>query len=238
MRSTPDYERLGEAYAVIDGIPDDQITLDIERFSVPGDVQSIGMNEGRYLPPTDWNALVLTPDVWLSLEPRYLGLVQPLIEYRESYGAELFWRIEGRLTSRFEVAMAYLFKLSEELAEDLFGMRGEDEADNRSDKQVFLDRIRAFLRKSGQAVDVGIQDAEQQKRQETTEANHSEDSPGELPSNREVAAERSQHIQSGFAVMASEDDTPGAETFDSEAAASMTDPIVHAQSIENNRDDQ
>jgi hypothetical protein len=161
MPPTPYFDRLSEAYAVIGGIPDHQITLDIEQVSIAQDMVSIGMTEKGYVAPSNRDGLVLPPDIWLSLCPAYIDMVFPLLEHRASYALEAFWRIDGRLTSRFEVAMAHLFNITEEAAEELFGMRGEEETDNRSDKQVFLDRISSYLAQHGQELTVGLGHIEQ-----------------------------------------------------------------------------
>lgn len=239
MRSDPYFERLSEAYAVISGIPDHQVTLDIERVSITQDAPSIGMNGQDYLPPSDWDTLVLTPDIWLSLCPAYIDIVEPLIETWEPYGVEVFWRIERRITSRFEVAMAYLFNLSQDLAEDLFGMRGDNEMDDRSDRQVFLDRILAFLQGNGEAVTVGIGHVEQQEMIEhgisvaEPESDGSErHSPAELGSRMKESVGSALPIQTGFAVLAMESDTPGPETFDTEASGTTVSPIVQEESVE------
>ncbi|TFV95474.1 hypothetical protein E4K72_17805 [Oxalobacteraceae bacterium OM1] len=201
MRTGPDLPRLREAYAAVDGIPDTQVTLDIEGVRMPPGDSTIGIVDGRYRAPDDWDGLVLTPDVWLSLSPGCVDAVRPLVEDWGDYGIEMFWRIDGRTTSRFEVAMSHLFGLSYEQAEDLFGMRSDDEDDGRSDKQVFLDRIAAFLQ--------------------------AQDQDAAVPERGDVA-----QVHTGFAVLASQSETPGAETFDTEASASAVNPIVHEQSVE------
>ena len=238
MSSIPYFDRLSEAYAVLDGIPDLQVTLDIEQVGVAPNMQTIGVNQGRYTAPGDWSAMVLTPDIWLSLCPAYIEIVEPLIESWEDYGIEVFWRIEGRTTSRFEVAMAHLFNLSYEAAENLFGMRGDDEADGRSDKQVFLDRVLAFLRENGQNITIGTGHLTQEEMQEhgiSLPEKTAADADAALPSEKErdtSSDETSPAIHSGFAVVASETDTPGAETFDTEASAATVNPVVHQESTE------
>lgn len=204
MHSGPDVQRLREAYAVVDGIPDVQVTLDIEQLRMPPGTVTLGMADGRYLAPDQWDELVLTPDIWLSLCPACIDAVQPLIEHWEPYGIEVFWRIDGRRTSRFEIAMAHLFALTHEQAEDLFGMRSDDESGTQSDKQVFLDRIAGFLRGQGQDVQA---------------------SPAHAPGHGAPP------MRTGFGTLASQADAPGAETFDTEASASAVSPIVHEQSI-------
>lgn len=238
MRSPPYFERLAEAYAVVDGIPDHQITLDIEHISIAPDMVSIGVSEGRYIEPTDWDALVLTPDIWLSLCPPYIDITWPLLENWPSYGVETFWRIEGRLTGRFEIAMAHLFNLTYELAEDLFGMRGNDEMDRRSDKQVFLDRIAAFLRDNGQELTVGSGHVEQHEMlehgislPEGMTADPADAVNPETEAQAEEKAGSTSGIQTGFAALALESDTPSAETFDSEASATAVTPVDHEQSV-------
>jgi hypothetical protein len=239
MHADPYFERLSEAYAVVDGIPDHQITLDIEQISIAQDMQSIGVSEGRYLEPSNWDALVLTPDMWLSLCPPYIDIVWPLFENRESYGVEAFWRIEGRLTSRFELAMAHLFNLSHDDAEEIFGMRSDDEADSRSDKQVFLDRITAFLQYNGQEVTVGSGHVDQQEMlehgislPERTTADSADALNAETESQSEEKPDSTSDTKTGFAALALESDTPGVETFDTEASATAVSPIVHEQSVE------
>jgi hypothetical protein len=216
MSTGPYFERLGEAYAVIGGIPDQQITLDIEQVSIAPDMTSIGVSGGRYLEPSNWDGLVLTPDIWLSLCPAYIDIVWPLVENRETYGIEAFWQIEGRFTSRFELAMAHLFNVSPEDAEDLFGMRGDDEMDDRSDKQVFLDRITAFLQDNGQEVTIGSGHVDQH----------------EMLEHGIAPVESAPAVQTGFAATALESDTPGAETLETEASATAVSPVVHEQSVE------
>jgi hypothetical protein len=239
MRPAPYFDRLSEAYAVIDGIPDQQITLDIEQVRIADDMVSIGMNEGRYLAPTNWDALVLTPDIWLSLFPPYLDLVMPLLENWGPYGIEAFWRVEGRMTSRFEVAMAHLFNLPEEDAEDLFGMRGEEETDTGSDKQLFLARITAYLAKNGQEVTVGTGHIDQEEMREhgmalaeraaaiSDEAKHAQ-----IRSHSDEMADMSSGMQTGFAALALENEALGAETFATEAEATTVSPAKEEQSVE------
>lgn len=220
MSTEPYFDRLGEAYAVIGGIPDQQVTLDIEQVSIAPEMASLGVNEGRYLEPANWEGLVLTPDIWLSLCPAYIDIVWPLIENRDAYGIEAFWQIEGRFTSRFELAMAYLFNVSPEDAEDLFGMRGDDEMDERSDKQVFLDRITAFLQDNGQEVTIGSGHVDQQ----------------EMLEHGIAPAESASAVKTGFAAAAMENDTPGAETLETEASATTVSPVVHEQSVGQKQD--
>jgi hypothetical protein len=223
MRPAPYFDRLSEAYAVIDGIPDQQITLDIEQVSIAHDMVSIGVNEGRYMAPTNWDALVLTPDIWLSLFPPYIELVLPLLENWGTYGIEAFWRIEGRMTSRFEVAMAHLFNLSEEDAEDLFGMRSDEEK-HGSDKHLFLARITTYLAKHGQEVTVGTGHLDQDEMRE-----HGIALPDEM-------TDTALGIQTGFAALAVESQVLGAETFSTEAAATTVSPMNEEQSIEQDKE--
>lgn len=242
MHSAPYFERLSEAYAVVGGIPDHQVTLDIERVSIAADAMSIGVNGRRYIAPADWDGLVLTPDIWLSLCPPYIEIVEPLIEKWEPYGLEVFWRIENRLTSRFEIAMAHLFNLTPELAEDLFGMRADDEIGSRSDRQVFLDRVLMFLKANGEEVSVGIGHVDQDEMLE-----HGISMPEKAPSDIAEAAipdkeartknavDRPPPMRTGFAALAMENDTPGPETFDTEASATTVNPVVHEQSVEQDK---
>ncbi len=239
MRPAPYFERLSEAYAVIDGIPGHQITLDIEQVSVAQDMLSIGINEGQYIAPTNWDSLVLTPDMWLSFCPAYIDIVLPLLENWESYGIEAFWRIEGRMTSRFEVAMAHLFNLSEEEAEGLFGMRGDEEAYTRSDKQVFLDRITTFLNENGQKVTIGSGHIEQDEMLEhgislpgKTAAKAVDADNAKIKTQQGKKATSTLGMRTGFAALALENDAAGAETFDTEAAGTTVSPINQEQSVE------
>lgn len=223
MRPAPYFDRLSEAYAVIDGIPDQQITLDIEQVSIAHDMVSIGVNEGRYMVPTNWNALVLTPDIWLSLFPPYIELVLPLFENWGPYGIEAFWRVEGRMTSRFEVAMAHLFNLSEEDAEDLFGMRSNEET-HSSDKQLFLARLTTYLAKHGQEVTVGTGHIDQDEMREHGIA---------LPEEMTTTASG---IETGFAALALESDVLDAETFATETAATTVNSVNEEQSVGQDKD--
>lgn len=241
MPLIPYFERLSEAYAVVGGIPDEQVTLDIESVIIAPDVRTIGISGGRYIAPESWDALVLTPDIWLSLCPPYIEIVEPLIEQWEAYGLEVFWRIENRLTSRFEIAMAHLFNLTPTLAEDLFGMRSDDEMDGRSDKQVFLERIDAFLQENGREVNVGVGHVEPHEMLEhgitppERSASGNDTLAAETKSKSRKAATKALPIQTGFAVLAMENDTPGPETFDTEASATTVNPVIHEQSVERNK---
>lgn len=232
MRSDPYFERLAEAYAVVDGIPDHQITLDIEQVSIAPEMTSIGISERGYVEPSNWDALILTPDIWLSLCPPYIDIVWPLIENWEAFGVEVFWRVEGRLTGRFEIAMAHLFNLSSEASQDIFGMRGDDEMDSRTDKQVFLDRIAEFLQENGQELTVGSGHVDENEMLE-----HGISIPEETTAEARDRTEEktntssSSGVQTGFAALAMESDTPGTETFDTEASATSSTPIVHEQSV-------
>lgn len=238
MPLAPYFERLSEAYAVIDGIPDHQITLDIEQVRIAPDTASIGINEGRYIAPTDWDALILTPDIWLSLCPPYIDIVLPLLESWGSYGIEAFWRIEGRTTSRFEVAMAHLFNVTEEDAEDLFGMRSDEEADSRTDKQVFLDRICAFLANNGQELTVGSGYIDQDEvlehgisLPEKTAAKDARAGNAKFDAQLEKKTNSTSGVQTGFAALALENNAPGPETFDTEAAGTTVNPINQEQAV-------
>lgn len=236
MNSAPYFDRLGEAYAVVDGLPDHQVTLDIEQISVGPDIQ-IGVHQGEYRAPTDWDALTLTPDIWLSLCPAYIEIIPPLVENWEAYGIELFWHLDGRITSRYEMAMAHLFNLSGEQAEHLFGMRGDDEEDTRTDKQVFLERILAFLRDNEQEVTVGTGHLTRDELLEhgislPADEGDARRESAELPETvtETVGAKTPPDVHTGFGVTALESERPGAETMDTEASGAMVDPIVHQQS--------
>ena len=237
--TTPYFDRLGEAYAIVDGIPNHQITLDIEQVSIAQDMLSIGISGGRYIEPTNWDALVLTPDMWISLCPAYIDIVWPLLENWEFFGVETFWRIEGRMTSRFEVAMGHLFNLTQEEAEDLFGMQSDDEIDGRSDKQIFLDRITDFLRKNGQEVTVGTGHIDQDEMLEhgisLPEARA--DQPAgvvnaKAESQPEGKTDGTLEIQPDFAAQAPEAEIAEAEALNTEASASIANATDQEQSIE------
>jgi hypothetical protein len=237
MNTSPYFDRLAEAYAILEGIPDEQVTLDIEMVSIAPEMASIGVKDGRYVEPANWDAMVITPDMWLSLCPPYIDVVWPLIENWPAHGIEVFWRIDDRLTGRFEIAMAHLFNLSSESAEDVFGMRGDDELDDRSDKQVVLDRIAAFLTENGQQLTVGTGHIAQDEMVEhgiTPGGNDIADNAetAQAHAAAQAGSDRSAEAHTGFSAMALESDAPGAETLTTEAAGTSTSPVVAEQSVE------
>jgi hypothetical protein len=134
MNTTPDFELLKEAYAIIDGIPEAAISL-----GLPCTKAGAALDEGT----------VCSPEGWLALHPRFrqLGLrIGP-------DGKDLRFSDEPGFWPTTVEPLARVFGLSAFTAGLLFGDRilftGGDDS-GLSDKQLWQGRLREYLRQEGQ----------------------------------------------------------------------------------------
>lgn len=127
MSTTPDYELLKDAHAIIDGIPDAAIA-----FGKPCAARGRGLDDGT----------VCSPEGWLALHPTFtaLGLAMPADDLALEYNGELLPPVS---------AMARVFRLPEDDAARLFGERDvfstDGAATQASDKQLWLTRARHYI---------------------------------------------------------------------------------------------
>ncbi|MFK3741055.1 hypothetical protein [Massilia sp. TN1-12] len=134
--SQPNYKLLGDAYAIIGGIPEKRFNLNfIARGTQDGGIAcgTIGCAMG-----------------WLGLHPDF----KPLLNMGNDGAPK--WTVNGRRFSWYADAAAALFNIRESDAENLFSFRGGskyDHAINRAgrvnDKERCLKRIRMFLDEKG-----------------------------------------------------------------------------------------
>lgn len=126
---TPDSkELLRDAYAIVDGIPEEVI-----RFGLPCSVQGQSLGEGT----------VCSPEGWLAQHPDFIARGLSLSPNRTA----ILFRGEGD-ANRPAAAMAQVFEIPVDEASRLFGPRSNftmDEANPRSDKELWLQRMREIL---------------------------------------------------------------------------------------------
>lgn len=124
MTNTPDYELLKDAYAVIDGIPDEAIA-----FGSPCSKRG----------PTLDNATVCSPEGWLAQHPTFIALGLTLTP--DGNSIQFYSENVPAVT-----ALAHVFRISEEEAARLFGERSvfisEESNSPISDKDLWLTRVR------------------------------------------------------------------------------------------------
>lgn len=120
MSTTPDYELLKDAHAIIDGIPDKAVS-----FGVPCAIRGPGLDDGT----------VCSPEGWLSLHPTFNALGLSMA----SDGRSL--QFNGEPMSAVS-AMAQVFRIPEEEAARLFGERSIFLGTQASDKELWLSRVR------------------------------------------------------------------------------------------------
>lgn len=134
METGPDYELLKDAYAIIDGIPENAISL-----------EKLQSTRGETL----GHGTICSPAGWLALHPRFneLGLSM------SDDGERLM--LNGNLVDDASPAlvMTQLFGLPPSDAEHLFGKRdtytlGDDSG--LSDKRLWQREVRDYLKSHGQ----------------------------------------------------------------------------------------
>lgn len=127
MTSHTDYELLKDAYAIIDGIPDEAIA-----FGAPCKVRGRSLDNGT----------ICSPEGWLAQHPQFVALGLGV----EPDGASL--QFLGEKLSPVP-AMAKVFRMPEEEAARLFGDRSEfiggGASTQASDKQLWLSRVRHHI---------------------------------------------------------------------------------------------
>ncbi|MES2534298.1 MAG: hypothetical protein V4632_00355 [Pseudomonadota bacterium] len=134
MTSTPDFELLKDAYAIIDGIPAAAIAL-----GAPRTKEGPSLGEGT----------VCSPEGWLALHPRFnqLGLTM------QADGKALLFNDEPGTWPAITEPLARVFGLPTYTAAQLFGERsmftGGDDS-GHSDKELWQMRLRQFLQQEGQ----------------------------------------------------------------------------------------
>ncbi|MEZ2310824.1 hypothetical protein AB6809_29690 [Paraburkholderia sp. RCC_158] len=135
--TAPNFELLKDAYAIIDGIPDDNLALNRWRTKDQG--SSCGT--------------IACAAGWLTLHPKFqeLGLGVKRTECDQSMGPWPSFAGQTRID-----ALAVLFRLEFEDAYGLFGERWNTPArdlglrEQATDKEIFLARVLKFLSKHGQ----------------------------------------------------------------------------------------
>lgn len=126
MKNKPDYELLKDAYAIIDGIPEELIS-----FGVPCKAKGETLTEGT----------ICSPEGWLALHPIFADKGLSLSEDGQSIC------FNGKIGSVASV-MAKVFGIPEDEAALLFGERDvfvNDGGDHLSDKLLWQERIRRHL---------------------------------------------------------------------------------------------
>lgn len=127
MTTTPDYELLKDAHAIIDGIPEAAVA-----FGAPCKTRGPKLVDGT----------VCSPEGWLAQHPTFVALGLTL----SSDGNSL--QVGGN-TMSVVAAMAQIFRIPEEEAARLFGERSlflsEASTSDISDKQLWLTRVRHHI---------------------------------------------------------------------------------------------
>ncbi|HYD96538.1 MAG TPA: hypothetical protein VEC01_14510 [Noviherbaspirillum sp.] len=132
MDSTPNYELLKDAYAIIDGIPETAIDLDA-LCSARGETLEQGT--------------ICSPAGWLAQHPQFMALGLALAED----GTQL--TVDGEPAADPSEALSRVLGLRTEDAQHLFGDRntytlGDDTG--LSDKRLWQREVREFLKQHGQ----------------------------------------------------------------------------------------
>lgn len=134
MDTTPNFELIKDAYAIIDGIPETAIDLD-RLVSRRGETLEYGT--------------VCSPAGWLAQHPRFVELGLSLADD----DSRLVLTGEPPIDEAPAAILARLFGLEPGDAEHLFGNRntftlGDDSG--LSDKRLWLREVREFLKQHGQ----------------------------------------------------------------------------------------
>lgn len=133
MDANPNFELLKDAYAIIDGIPDDRVSLH-SIMSVRGESLACGT--------------ICCAAGWLAHHPKFQVLGLGVL----SDGSRLTFK-EMQPYGSYVAQIAQLFNLPEIDAEVLFNMRQHHEWQgdwaDLTQKQVFLRRVREYLQRHG-----------------------------------------------------------------------------------------
>jgi len=128
--SQPNYELLKDAYAIIDGIPEDKINLRVIRLS-----------EGKSLEC----GTICCAAGWLASHPTFKALGLSIANDRCIY-------LNGEMPdcNNYSDQMAAVFGITKPEASDLFDQRQANEPRSLTDKEIWLRRVRQFLKQKGQ----------------------------------------------------------------------------------------
>lgn len=134
MKTSPDFELLKDAYAIIDGIPETAIALD-----------SLQSARGESLT----HGTICSPAGWIAQHPTFTALGLSLSDD----GNRLCFEDESVESGAEAQILARIFGLQQPEAEHLFGNRetyslGDDSG--LSDKRLWLREVRDFLKRHGQ----------------------------------------------------------------------------------------
>jgi hypothetical protein len=128
----PNYELLKDAYAIIGGIPEEKVNL-----------ERIIASKGRSLEC----GTVACAFGWLSMHPQF----KRKLKYAGSVSGFV---VNGASYANYRTAAAALFDITSDNARNIFGPRGysdyDAKRDHRSDRDLFLHRVRRFLKDEGQ----------------------------------------------------------------------------------------
>jgi hypothetical protein len=122
-------ELLREAFAIIDGIPDEAI-----RFGLPRTIKGPALDQGT----------VCSPEGWLAQYPLFMQRGLKLTED----GTAILFRGEGSGSTSTAMPMAHAFGMPLDEAMRLFGLRDAFTAnpdDPMTDKQLWQQRVREVL---------------------------------------------------------------------------------------------
>jgi len=128
--TTPNFELLKDAYAIIEGIPEGNFHLDTWRTRDEG--ASCGT--------------IACAGGWLTLHPKFRELGLGVDSYDFPNRFNNFPTFNGETHNK---ALARFFGITESDADDLFRQRTRYEREG-TDKELFLRRLRSFLAKRGQ----------------------------------------------------------------------------------------
>ncbi|MFP3609250.1 hypothetical protein SB778_03935 [Paraburkholderia sp. SIMBA_050] len=128
--TTPKFELLKDAYAIVEGIPEENFLLDTWRTKDQG--ASCGT--------------IACAGGWLTLHPKFreLGLSTDSYDFPNRFNH--FPTFRGETHNK---ALATFFCITEDDADVLFRQRTRYEREG-TDKELFLRRLRSFLEKRGQ----------------------------------------------------------------------------------------
>ena len=130
----PNFELLKDAYAIINGIPDEIVNLD-----------SIIQSRGDSLEC----GTVACAIGWLGMHPKFQKLLNP------TAGNYPDWVIGGELHCDHSAAAAALFRIDQEDGFNLFSSSQNSRYDRKFDralghKAMFLHRVKSFLKERGE----------------------------------------------------------------------------------------
>lgn len=138
----PNYELLRDAYAIIDGIPPRKIDLDAIQES-KGESLTCGT--------------ICCAAGWLALHPQFQALGLNMTHDPAHFFHPRAWvTFNGNdHDGDYAAVMSRVFRITDDEAVELFGCAGESPYDhsmrrNATDKSLFLNRVRSFLKEKGQ----------------------------------------------------------------------------------------